>query len=87
VLLRPWTNHWRPVLELVAKRYDVARTPYRRVLAATAPDEPSGHRPEQEHAARGPTALRRPLDLAVDQLERLRDRGGAWDTQARTVTG
>src|SRR5687768_485085 len=61
--------------------------PPRTSRPATAPDEPSGHRPEQEHAARGPTARRRPLDLAVDQLERLRDRGGAWDTQARIVTG
>lgn len=78
-LLRVWTNHWQPVLKLVGKerdgakvtkRYDQARTPYRRVLAAAVLADPARQRLEQEHAAFGPVALRRQLDEAVQAFSR-----------------
>jgi hypothetical protein len=73
-LVRRWTNHWQPVLKLigkerdgakVTKRYDSARTPYRRVLAAGILDEAARQRLEQDHASLKPATLRRQLDEAV----------------------
>ncbi len=81
--LRLWTNHWQPTLKLVAKeregarvrkRYDAARTPYRRVLDAGCPDEPTRRRLDAEHAASGPLALRRRLDAALLRLDHCRAR-------------
>jgi hypothetical protein len=81
--LRLWTNHWQPTLKLVAKerdgarvrkRYDVARTPYRRALDAGCPDAPARRRLEAEHAASGPLALRRRLDAALLRLDHCRAR-------------
>jgi hypothetical protein len=91
-LLRLWTNHWQPVLKLigkerrgatVSKRYDTARTPYRRVLAAAVLAEPARQALEREHAAWGPAALRQALDRAVDRLTPLRSRSGGWSAAAR----
>lgn len=79
-LLRLWTNHWQPVLKLVGKeregakvrkRYDVARTPYRRVLAAGMLEQQARERLEQEHGAQGPVALGRALEAACEGLWRL----------------
>ena len=81
--LRLWTNHRQPTLKLVAKerdggrvrkRYDAARTPYRRVLAAVTLDPPARSRLDAEHAASGPTALRRRVDAAILRLDRCRAR-------------
>ena len=81
--LRLWTNHWQPTLKLIAKerdggrirkRYDTARTPYRRALAAVALDSPARARLDAEHAASGPTALRRRVDAAILHLDRCRSR-------------
>jgi hypothetical protein len=82
-LLRLWTNHWQPVMKLVAKerlgaksikRYDIAQTPYQRVLAADVLSPLARQRLEQEHATLGPVALKRSLDSAVDHFWRLRTR-------------
>lgn len=76
-VLRLWTNHWQPVLKLIGKeragakltkRYDAAQTPYRRVLAPKALSPAARKRLEQEHAARGPAALRRELHATVARL-------------------
>jgi hypothetical protein len=84
--LRLWTNHWQPTLKLVAKerdggrvrkRYDTARTPYHRVLAAVALDPSARSRLDAEHAASGPTALRRRVDAAILHLDRCRSRPAA----------
>jgi hypothetical protein len=81
--LRLWTNHWQPARKLVArerdgarvrKRHDVARTPYRRGLAAVALDPPARARLDAEHTAAGPTALRRRVDAAILHLDRCRSR-------------
>src|SRR5215204_4733125 len=83
VPLRLWTNHWQPALKLVGKerdgarvrkRYDTARTPYRRALAATDLTATARHRLDDEHAASGPVALRRRLDDAILALGRLHAR-------------
>lgn len=82
-LLRLWTNHWQPVLKLVGKerertkvrkRYDVAQTPYRRVLAAEGLAAEAQAAVEQEHAVWGPAALRAALDAACEALWRLHQR-------------
>lgn len=81
--LHLWTNHWQPVLKLVAKervgaqvrkRYDRAQTPYRRVLAAATLTAEARRCLTAAHAAHGPSALRRALQQQVDQLHRLRER-------------
>lgn len=78
-LHRIWTNHWQPTLKLIGKereggkvhkRYDVARTPYRRVQEAVNLDDEAKARLEADHARWGPVALRRELDLAVEKFSR-----------------
>jgi hypothetical protein len=78
--LRLWTNHWQPVLKLIAKeregakvrkRYDTAQTPYRRVLASAIRTSAAQQRLDQEHAAYGPTAVWREVDAARTALWRL----------------
>lgn len=81
-LLRIWINHWQPAMKLigkeregakVTKRYDVAQTPFRRVLAADVVSEEVRRRLEGEHGSRGPTALRRELDTVREGLWRLQE--------------
>ncbi|HVE74482.1 MAG TPA: transposase family protein [Mycobacteriales bacterium] len=77
--LRLWTNHWQPALKLIGKerdgarvrkRYDTARTPYRRALAIADLDPAARQRLDAEHTASGPVALRRRLDAAILALDR-----------------
>lgn len=79
-LLSLWTNHWQPVLKLVhkerngakvKKRYDEAKTPYRRVLAATVLSRQGSQCLEKVHNERGPVALRKQLDQALQELARV----------------
>ena len=85
-LLRIWINHWQPTLKLVGKeregakvkkRYDMARTPYRRVLAAVELGEEAKVRLEREHGEWGPVALRRACEAAAERLWRLQAGAGA----------
>jgi hypothetical protein len=78
-LHRIWTNYWQPSLKLtgkkregakVRKHYDQAQTPYRRVLAAENLDDAAKVRLESDHTRWGPVALRRELDVAVEQFSR-----------------
>jgi hypothetical protein len=78
--LRLWTNHWQPTLKVLArerdgarvrKRYDQARTPYRRVLAAEVLDRPARACLEAEHAGCPPGALRRSVEREMLALARL----------------
>ena len=84
-LLRIWTNFWQPSLKLIAKerdamtgksrkKYDDARTPYRRLLASGVLDETHQQALAETFAAYGPAALRRQLAAAVEQLGRLQER-------------
>jgi hypothetical protein len=84
-LLRIWTNCWQPSLKLVAKerndatgkskkRYDTAKTPYRRLLASGALDETQQQTVAETFATYGPMALRRQLAAAVEQLSRRQQR-------------
>lgn len=90
-LLRLWINHWQPTLKLVSKerdgakvrkRYDEARTPYRRVLATVDLNEDLKARLEQEHAQWAPVALRRACDTAAERLWRLQAGQTAHDQGA-----
>lgn len=85
-LLRVWINHWQPTLKLVGKerdgakvrkRYDEARTPYRRVLAALELRKEVKTQLEQELATWGPAALRKACYAAAERLWRLQTGQGA----------
>lgn len=78
--LRLWTNHWQPVLKLlgkeragakVRKRYDVAQTPYRRVLATEGLAPDARAHLEHEHTAAGPTTVWKEVEAARAALWRL----------------
>jgi len=56
------------------KRYDVACTPCQRLRQSRDLTLPRRRRLEAEHAKLGPLVLKRELDTAVMQLERLRSR-------------
>jgi len=79
---------WQPSLKLVAKerddttgktrqKYDVAQTPYRRLLASGVLTDAQQQAVAATFAAGGPVALRRPLAAAVAQLGRLQERSNA----------
>jgi hypothetical protein len=81
--LRLWTNHWQPVLKLIGKeragakirkQYDVAQTPYRRVLASAGLAPAARARLEHEHAAVGPTTVWKEVAAARAALWRLPSR-------------
>ena len=87
-LLRRWTNWWQPSLKLVAKerddttgktrkKYDVAQTPYRRLLASGVLSDAQQQAVAETFAAVGPLALRRQVATAVEQLGRLQERPNA----------
>jgi hypothetical protein len=78
--LHLWINHWQPVLKLVAKeragakvrkRYDIARTPYQRVLAWGGLTADAATRLRAEHASSGPRALWRQVEATRAALWRL----------------
>jgi hypothetical protein len=84
-VLRRWTNYWQPSLKLVAKerddttgktrkKYDVAQTPSRRLLASGILTDAQQQALAETLAACGPVALRRQVATAVEQLGRLQER-------------
>lgn len=71
--LHLWTNHWQPVLKLVAKErdgakvrkhYDRAQTPYQRVLVGAGVSPATAARLRAEHTHGGPRAVWRQVDTA-----------------------
>jgi len=84
-LVRIWINHWQPVLKLagkqrvgakVIKRYDQARTPYRRAHSTGTVLDGRQASLEEEHGQWGPSALRQELDKAIERL---------WSLSGRAV--
>ena len=82
-LLRLWVNHWQPLLKLVGKqrdggnltrRYDIAQTPYRRVLVAGVLSQHALVVLETEHASWGPASLHRHIEVEIEALWSLRER-------------
>jgi len=80
VPLRLYTNYFQPSVQLVSKqreggkvtkRYDVAQTPYQRLLAASKVKESVKERLREEYLALNPAALRREIEAAQDALWRL----------------
>lgn len=78
--LRLYTNFFQPSVQLVSKereggkvtkRYDVAQTPYQRMLAAREVKEDVKERLREEYLALNPAALRREIEAAQDALWRL----------------
>ena len=67
------------------KRYDVARTPYQRLRESRVLSLPRRLRLEAEHARLAPHALKRQLDTAVMQLERLRSRPAFTELRTAAV--
>ena len=78
--LRLYTNFFQPSVQLVSKqreggkvtkRYDVAQTPYQRMLAAPAVKEQVKERLREEYLALNPAAVRREIVGTQDALWRL----------------
>lgn len=90
--LRAYTNYFQPSVRLVSKqrvggkvtkRYDVARTPYERVLAAPTTAETARERLRMEYLTLNPAALRRQIKAAQERLWRLA--GGRNTREATTL--
>ncbi|MCA1670497.1 MAG: hypothetical protein LC793_24575 [Thermomicrobia bacterium] len=78
--LRLYTNFFQPSVQLVSKqreggkvtkRYDVAHTPYQRMLTAPAVKEQVKERLREEYLALNPAAVRREIGGTQDALWRL----------------
>jgi len=78
--LRLYTNYFQPSVRLISKqhegkkvtkRYDVAQTPYARVLAAPTVSETDKERLQMEYLTLNPVALRRELEAAQEMLWQL----------------
>lgn len=78
--LRLFTNFFQPSVQLVSKerdggkmtkRYDVAQTPYQRMLAAPTVKESVKERLRAEYLALNPAALRREIEAGQEALWRL----------------
>jgi len=78
--LRLFTNFFQPSVQLVSKqreggkmtkRYDVAQTPYQRMLAAPEVKERTKQRLRDEYLTLNPAALRREIETAQERLWRL----------------
>ena len=85
-LLRLWVNFFQPLRKLlskersgakVVKRFDQARTPYQRVLAAGVLTEEQSHTLAATYARLNPVRLRAQVDEALDTLWSLAERSGA----------
>jgi hypothetical protein len=81
-------NCWQPSLKLVAKQrdgvtgktrktYDVARTPYRRLLASGVLADEQAQALAATYAGTGPWALRQHVVDALERLYPLHARGAA----------
>lgn len=88
-LARLYVNFCQPVRKVVrkerqgakvVKRYDLARTPYQRVLETQLLDEPARRALTLQYQRIDPEALRSQLDAAVEALWRLADRPGTATT-------
>lgn len=93
LLLRLYTNYFQPSVRLVSKqrdggkvtkRYDVAQTPYERVLAAPAVATMDRERVRMEYLTLNPVALRRQIEAAQEALWRLA--GGRNTREATTLS-
>lgn len=80
VPLRLYTNYFQPSVQLVSKqregskvtkRYDVAQTPYQRMLAAADVAESTKQRLHAIYLTLNPAALRREIEAAQEALWRL----------------
>ena len=78
--LRLWVNYFCPVMKLrekirdgarVTRRYDTARTPYRRVLDSAHVTREAKRRLEAEYLMLNPVALQRAIGRCQDELLRL----------------
>jgi len=78
--LRLYTNYFQPVMKLVEKkrvgsrvqkRYDRAKTPYRRLLESPHLEEAAKRRLEAEYAQLNPVELQRQMERLVGRLSEL----------------
>jgi hypothetical protein len=89
--VRRYTNFFQPSARLVSKRreggktikrYDVAQTPYQRMLAAKGVSDEAKARLRDESATLNPAALRREIEAAQEALWRL---AGVRNTREATT--
>jgi hypothetical protein len=76
-VLRLWVNFFQPSMKLIAKRrigsrvrktYDIAQTPYQRVLASPQVAQADKDALRQQFLSLNPVALRRTLDERLAQF-------------------
>lgn len=93
-LVRDYLNFFQPVRKLlskerhgarVTKRYDTARTPYRRLLDASVLDATQATALRERYRALNPAQLKRDIDAALDRLWSLADRPPVADSPARSA--
>lgn len=93
-LVRDYLNFFQPVRKLlskerdgakVTKRYDAARTPYRRLLAAGVLDADQTARLADRHRNLNPAQLKRDIDAALDLLWTLAEPPPGATPAARTA--
>ena len=91
-VVRLYCNFFQPVLKLVAKtrqgskvrkEYDVAQTPYRRVLTAAVLSQDQKERLERIYQCLNPAKLRRQMERSLEDLWKLADRPGPATTASR----
>ena len=85
-LIADYLNFFQPVRKLVhkervgakvAKRYDLAQTPYQRLLAASVLNAQQTYDLAARYGRLNPVALRAQIDTELARLWKLADRGGA----------
>jgi hypothetical protein len=95
-LIRLYVNFFQPVRKLrskervgakVVKRYDPARTPYQRVLAAGVLTEAQQQALEQQYQRLNPVRLRAQIDEALTGLWELADRSRAVGAKVAAEAG
>lgn len=93
-LVRDYLNFFQPMRKLISKerhgatvtkRYDAARTPYRRLLDAGVLDTEQTAALQQRYRALNPAQLKRDIDAALDRLWTLAERPPAADSPARSA--
>ena len=91
--VRLWVNFFQPVRKLVSKeregakvvkRYDLAQTPYQRVLASSVLSSERRAALEREYQALNPVRIRQRIDRALEELWKQAERSGS--APARTIS-
>ena len=95
-LVRQYFNFFQPIGKVISKervgakvikRYDVAKTPYQRILEAGVMEESKRHSLEMEYLSLNPALLRSKIEQALEALWRLSESElqQRWDSVPTTI--